>query len=82
MLLMGFLISNWETFVLLKVAMLGLKSGPAVEWAEMESSNVSGAEKSPPETLPPLVSLGQQFRLLSQILNRGMEPVAFSCHGF
>lgn len=58
MLLMTFLISKWETFVLLNVTMLGLESGPAVEWAELESSNVSRGEESPPETLLPLSSVG------------------------
>lgn len=58
MLLMEFLISKWETFVLLTMTVLGHKSGPAVEWAELESSNMSRVEKSLPETPPPLFSLG------------------------
>lgn len=57
MLLTEFLISKWETFVL-TMTVLGHKSGPAVEWAELESSNMSRVEKSLPETPPPLFSLG------------------------
>lgn len=58
----------------LTLTVLGLKSGPAVEWAELESSNRSGAEKSPPETLFPPFSIGLLFRLLSEILDRVIEP--------
>lgn len=80
MLLMEFLISKWETFVLLTMTVLGHKSGPAVDWAELESNNMSRVEKSCQRLHLRFSVLGYS-PLLSQILHRvmGLCAILLQC---